>query len=117
MLERLPVDEAGERMRRLRNPGREDGPNLVEHTLPKLRLDTGRDSFRCKFRFNLYCKRHDLVIRYWRLCFGEMLGQWTPRQQVHLERPNEAFPIARVNAQRRRGIYPGEQYVKPPGPL
>src|SRR3954469_21150087 len=46
-----------------------------------------------------------------------MLGEWTPGQEVHLERPNEAFPIARVNAQGRLAIHPGKQCVKPLGPL
>src|SRR5436190_13704934 len=117
VLERLPVDKAGERMRRLRNPGRENSPNLVEETLPKLRLDSYRDPFGRQLRFNLQRERHDLVIRYRRLCFGEMLRQWTTRKEVHLESANETFPIAPMNAQGRRRIHPGEQCVKPLWPL
>src|SRR4051812_42180707 len=57
------------------------------------------------------------MVRDWRLRFSEMLRQWTPRQEVHLESANEAFPIARVNAEGRLGIHPAKQRVKPLGPL
>ena len=94
-------------------PAASSRADLVEQPLAELRVHSARDPFGRRFGRDLQREGSDVVLGQRRLRVGEMLGERTSGQVIHLQRAHEALQIARLYPLRGRRVNPREQAMEP----
>ena len=97
MLQRLFVNQSGEGVCGLGNPGRQQPPNLIKKALLELRIDPSRHAFGRLLHRDGQRKGSHLVLRQRGGRIVKMMAQRATGQQIDFERTDEPLEIARLN--------------------